>query len=81
MREELFQIIVGLAAFFGGLILKRIIDDVKQLTLDLSNMKVLVAGDYVKKSEFEAKIDALFHKLDSIDSKLDYKVSKEDCAS
>jgi len=35
-----------------------------------------VAGDYVKKNEFQDNIKALFAKLDKIEDKIDRKVDK-----
>ena len=42
----------------------------------LSEIEVLVAGDYLKKQEFEKFVDRVFVKLDSIDEKLDGKADK-----
>jgi hypothetical protein len=38
-------------------------------------IEVLVAGKYIQRTEFEAKIEALFAKLDSIEDKIDRKIS------
>lgn len=42
----------------------------------LSEIEVLVAGDYLKKQEFEKFVDRVIVKLDSIDEKLDGKADK-----
>jgi hypothetical protein len=39
-------------------------------------MEVLVAGEYVKKSDFDTIMLRLFEKLDHIDAKLDRKQDK-----
>lgn len=39
-------------------------------------IEVLVAGQYVKRSELEKLSDALFMKLDRIESKIDGKMDK-----
>ena len=52
--------------------------DLAKADTDLTNkvqaIELLVAGQYVKRTEFEAKVDAMFHKLDSIESKIDRKL-------
>ena len=73
-------------AGFGGLIgflLKATWDAVKdlqvadkELTEKVSSMEVLVAGDYIKKSEFHDTQRALFAKLDRIEEKIDKKADK-----
>lgn len=48
----------------------------------LRDIHVMVAGQYVKREELEKQIgklsDALFHKLDKIENKLDEKIDKRD---
>lgn len=46
----------------------------KALTDKVQSIELIVAGQYVKRSEFEAKVDALFGKLDAISDKLDRKL-------
>jgi len=48
----------------------------KALAAKVSEIEVLVAGDYIKKDDFQTSIDALFKKLDKIEDKLDRKVDK-----
>lgn len=48
----------------------------KALTEKISNIEVLVAGDYIRREDFERTIEALFKKLDKIEDKLDKKVDK-----
>jgi CHASE3 domain sensor protein len=47
-----------------------------ELTNKVAEIKVLVAGDYVKKDEFLKSVTALFTKLDRIEDKLDKKADK-----
>lgn len=48
----------------------------KDIAEKVSSIEVLVAGQYVHRSEFERLSDALFAKLDKIDNKLDGKADK-----
>jgi hypothetical protein len=50
--------------------------DNKDLTAKIAEVEKLVAGDYVEKSYFDAKVEALFRKLDNIRDLLDKKVDK-----
>ena len=47
-----------------------------ELTKRVSEIEVLVAGNYVTRQEFDRVIDKLFAKLDQIEYKLDKKVDK-----
>lgn len=79
-------IINWLLAGFGGLIgflLNSVWQAVKDLqTADkvladkVGSIEVLVAGDYVKKDDFNDTIKALFSKLDKIEDKIDKKADK-----
>lgn len=79
MNQDLFQILVGGISFLAGLIIKKVLDDLKTLANKLQTIEVLVAGEYVKKDDFEAKIDAMFVKLDQIFDRLDSKADKATC--
>lgn len=48
----------------------------REITARVSQVELLVAGDYVKKDEFVRVGDAIFRKLDSIADKLDKKQDK-----
>lgn len=48
----------------------------KEIATKVSEIEVLVAGDYIKKDDFQSSMDALFKKLDKIEDKLDRKVDK-----
>lgn len=43
---------------------------------DNAELKVLVAGDYVKRNELQEIVKVLFAKLDRIEEKVDRKVDK-----
>lgn len=47
-----------------------------ELAEKLSRVEVVVAGEYVRKEDFDRKLDALFTKLDRIEEKLDRKADK-----
>ena len=81
--HDVIEILLGLIAFFGGMFVKGLNDSVKalhvqdeKLTDKIHSMETLVAGQYVKRDDFDKKMDALFSKLDTISEKLDGKVSK-----
>ncbi len=48
----------------------------KELTKKVSEIEILVAGDYVKKDEFMSHMTTLFAKLDKIEDKIDKKADK-----
>lgn len=48
----------------------------KEIATKVSEIEVLVAGDCIKKDDFQNSIEALFKKLDKIEDKLDRKVDK-----
>ena len=47
-----------------------------ELTKRVSEIEVLVAGNYVTRQEFDRVVDKLFAKLDAIELKLDKKADK-----
>lgn len=73
-----FNILLGAFSGLSGWLLNNLYQSMRDLTkadADLSTkvqaIEVLVAGNYIKRVEFDQKIDALFRKLDDIDEKLD----------
>lgn len=83
MEQQVFNIAVGVAGALGGWWMKAMWDAVKELKVaherladQVSDLKVLVAGDYVRREMFDRLSDAIFTKLDRIESKLDGKVDK-----
>lgn len=77
-----FNILLGAFSGLAGWLLNNLYQSMRDLTkadADLSTkvqaIEVLVAGNYIKRVEFDTKIDALFRKLDDIDEKLDRRTS------
>lgn len=48
----------------------------KQLADKVATIEVLVAGEYVRKEDFERTIQRLFEKLDHMEEKFDRKMEK-----
>ena len=78
-----FNIAVGLVAFLGGWVMNNLRDSLKslhkadaELTSKVQSIEVLVAGTYVKRDELDRLGQAIFAKLDRIESKLDGKADK-----
>ena len=73
----------GFGALLGFLLnavwqaVKELQEGDKELASKISEIEVLVAGDYVKKGEFSSVVTALFKKLDRIEDKIDTKKDKE----
>jgi len=83
MEQNLFNIVVGIAGALGGWWMKAMWEAVKELKVaderlaaQVSDLKVLVAGDYVRREMFDRLSDAIFAKLDRIENKLDHKADK-----
>jgi hypothetical protein len=75
-------IIAGFGAL-TGFVLKAVWDSVRDLQLadkelvdKVSSIEILVAGNYVKKDEFNNVATAIFAKLDRIEDKIDKKADK-----
>jgi hypothetical protein len=83
MSQEIFNwVLSGLGALLG-FIVKAMWDAVKDLQASdkdladkVSKIEVLVAGEYVKKDEFNNIMLRIFEKLDHIEEKIDKKVDK-----
>lgn len=83
MDQSLFNITVGIAGALGGWWMKAMWEALKELketdrelASQVSDLKVLVAGDYVRREMFDRLSDAIFAKLDRIENKLDGKADK-----
>lgn len=86
---ETQTVINAVFAGFGaivGAVIKSIWDAVKDLqsadkgiVQDVSQLQILVAGNYIRKDEFNRMVGTLFDKLDRIDAKLDTKANVADC--
>ena len=48
----------------------------KEINDKLTKIEVTVAGNYIRRAEFNDMVQRLFTKLDAIDQKLDAKVDK-----
>ena len=82
--QTIINILLGLTAFFGGIWVRGLSDSMKELkTTDaalaekVQSIELLVAGQYVRREELKAFEDALFKKLDRIESKIDGKADKQ----
>jgi hypothetical protein len=56
--------------------LKSLQEQDRQLGDKVARIEVLVAGEYVRKDDFERVIERLFDKLDHIEIKIDNKADK-----
>ena len=70
--QMLFNIIVGVAAFFGGWSLSQITRSIERLDKDVRNMPLT----YVTRQDYRADIDEIKGMLGKIFDKLDDKVDK-----
>lgn len=75
-----FNIAFGALGTLGGWVLKVLHESLRdlqdadsKLANKVQTIEVLVAGNYIPRHEFEAKMDAFFNKLDKIESKIDMK--------
>jgi hypothetical protein len=84
----MFNIAVGLIAFLGGWWMKVMWQTLKDLQRadakladKVTSIEVLVAGQYIKRDDFEKVVDKvateIFARLDKIDDKLDRKADKQ----
>jgi len=81
--QQIFNWAVAGFGALGGFVLKSVWDAVKDLQRadtnladKVSHMEVLIAGDYIKKEEFNNVSNIIFIKLDKIMDKLEAKVDK-----
>lgn len=81
--QNLFNIATAIAGFLGGWVLNNLRDSIASLQKSdheladkVQKIEVLVAGQYVTRSDFNQLTTALFTKLDKIESKLDTKVDR-----
>jgi hypothetical protein len=70
--QVLFNIVVGVAAFFGGWSLNQITRSIERLDKDVRNMPLT----YVTQIHYQRDIDEIKGMLDKIFNKLDEKVDK-----
>lgn len=79
--QTAFNVVLGAFSALVGWLLNTLYQSMRDLTkadADLTSkvnqIEVLVAGTYVKRAEFDQKIDAMFNKLDAIEEKLDRRL-------
>ena len=81
--QILFNIIAGVAGFFGAFLMRAQWDSIKDLQKSHAELadkhaktEVLVAGNYAKREDVDRLGLAIFNKLDKIEAKLDQKADK-----
>lgn len=81
--QQLFNIVFAAAGALGGWWMKAMWDGLKELqkadqklSAEVNDLKVFVAGGYVRTESFDKLSHAIFAKLDRIEDKLDEKVDK-----
>ena len=81
--QVLFNITLGGVSLLGGWVLKTMHEVMRDLQIadaelakKVQAIEVLVAGEYVKRSDMDHLSQMLFTKLDRIESKLDHKADK-----
>lgn len=79
--QDAFNMALGVvlagAGWWLNTVYKAVCDLAKEdraLAEKLQAVEVLVAGEYIRRIEFENKMDAVFNKLQAIDEKLDRKL-------
>ena len=82
-QQQMFNAVFAVAGALGGWWMKAMWESLKDLekadrnlATTVSDLKVLVAGQYVKTDAFDKLTTAMFAKLDRIEDKLDHKVDK-----
>lgn len=70
--QMLFNIVIGLASFFGGWVLNNITKAIDRLDNDVRKMPMI----YISKDEYHRDIDDIKIMLGKIFDKLDNKVDK-----
>lgn len=81
--QILFNIAYAIAGTLCGFVLNNLWQAMKdlqkadrELTDKVASIEVLVAGQYVKRDTFDHKVDALFNKLEQMESKFDLKLDR-----
>lgn len=82
-NQQLFNVLFAIVGVLGGWWMKAMWEAVKsleqadkQLAGQVGELRVLVAGGYVKTEQFDGLSKAIFAKLDRIEDKLDLKADK-----
>lgn len=81
--QILFNFAYAAAGTLGGFVLNNLWGAMKDLQRadtiladKVSAIEVLVAGQYVKRDAFDSRIDALFSKLDQMETKFENKLDR-----
>lgn len=84
--QDLVNVSLGAISFLGGWVVKNLQETMKslqdadeRLAHKVQSIEVLVAGQYIKREDFERTVEALFAKLDKIEGKLDMKANRAEC--
>ena len=77
MDQGIVNTVITLGAGIFGWIMKTLWDSVRKLEREVSDIEILVAGQYVKRDEFRQDIQRIFEKLDVIEAKIDSKADKK----
>ena len=77
MDQGIVNTVITLGAGIFGWIMKTLWDSVRKLEREVSDIEILVAGQYVKRDEFRQDIQRIFEKLDVIEAKIDSKADKQ----
>jgi hypothetical protein len=82
-QQQLFNVLFALVGVLGGWWMKAMWEAIKSLEQadkalgnQVADLKVLVAGGYVRTEQFDSMGKAIFAKLDRIEDKLDGKADK-----
>lgn len=82
-QQQLFNVLFALVGVLGGWWMKAMWEAIKALesadkalSAQVGDLKVLVAGGYVRTESFDKLSAAIFAKLDRIEDKLDGKADK-----
>jgi hypothetical protein len=82
-QQQLFNVLFALVGVLGGWWMKAMWEAIKSLeqadkalSNQVADLKVLVAGGYVRTEQFDSMGKAIFAKLDRIEDKLDGKADK-----
>lgn len=81
--QQLFNIVIAVCGALSGWWMKAMWDAVKDLqkadmniTNEVTSLKVLIVGEYVKQEMFDKTMTALFAKLDRIEDKTDARLKE-----
>ena len=82
--QNIINLLGGFISAIIGWLLKTLwqaVGDLQKSDVELADkvnrIEVLVAGEYVKRDEFQGALDRLFIKLEQIESKIDRKADKQ----